>query len=581
MLADPMGQRLEHLESIVKGLIAQKESPLGTASDQAMSGTISQYPRVIGLAQGSRTVIDSAQSVYKAADDWHDVLHEVNEIKKLWNEVQDEGEDYRYELSNVVDGTSLLFSQVQRVDEAEVIASLPPKPEIDKLLRWFFDRENFPLNIPPIIHEPTFMQECAQHWREPSRTSIMWVGLLFSILGITMLAFQFSESSEYEGISESRFDLYRLRTAQCLLMGDIAKCLPYTIETLRFNATAELNRKDDNSRGLWIMTGVIVRAAVNMGYHRDPSHTPSLSTLKAEYRRRVWLSVTNMDEVTSFLSGFPRMAPTVHADTREPHNLHDWELDEGTSALHRSRPLSETTSATYLIAKSRLFRGLGNVVDLNNSSQPVRYATVLDVDKYLQDAYINLPVQIRLDASKGDRNSFKNQSDYTSLQLMCMYHHGLISLHRNHIPRDGDDSPGNISRARCINAALALLEYQRLLQPRWYTFYQTRQMLARAAMVLLLELESRRKGLSFDTEVPSDDLLRVLDRSVAFWSEAKDTCAEACKVQEVLQKLIGELNKSPMPSTDILQPLDTNISNIPSQDINWSWWNQYFETAWP
>jgi hypothetical protein len=71
--------------------------------------------------------------------------------------------------------------------------------------------------------------------------------LLFSILGITMLSYhQFDEPPEYEGISESLFQLYRQRTAQCLIIGDIAKCLPYTLETLRLNASAELNRKDDN-----------------------------------------------------------------------------------------------------------------------------------------------------------------------------------------------------------------------------------------------------------------------------------------------------------------------------------------------
>ena len=138
-----------------------------------------------------------------------------------------------------------------------------------------------------------------------------------------MLAFhQYGETPEYEGISESLFQLYRIRTAQCLLSGDIAKFLPYTVETLRFNATAELNRKDDNRRGLGIMTGVIVRAAINMGYHRDPSQSPA-TCLQAEYRRRIWLSVISMDDMTFFIGGFPRMMPALHSDTMEPRNLHD------------------------------------------------------------------------------------------------------------------------------------------------------------------------------------------------------------------------------------------------------------------
>ena len=151
---------------------------------------------------------------------------------------------------------------------------------------------------------------------------------------------QFGEPPDYEGISESLFQLYRLRTAQCLIIGDIGKCLPYTLETLRFNATAELNRKDDSSRGLWIMTGVIVRAAINMGYHRDPSQSSSISILQAEYRRRVWLSVIGVDDMASFIVGFPRMMPEIYSDTMEPHNLHDWEFSDDTTVLPPSTPLT-------------------------------------------------------------------------------------------------------------------------------------------------------------------------------------------------------------------------------------------------
>ncbi|KAL2814133.1 hypothetical protein BJX63DRAFT_420924 [Aspergillus granulosus] len=454
--ADPMRQRIEHLEKIVKGLIAQRESPLEAAPNQESSEPRFESVGRLNSGRAGLKVSDGAQS--------------VNELKRFWNEAQEESEDEQYRLSDTVDGTSLLFSQLQLADIAEILSSLPPKPGIDKLLQL-----------------PTFLREYAEHWEDPSQSSIIWIGLLFSILGITILAFQFGEPPHYQGLSESRFDLYRLRTAQYLLRGDIAKCLPYTVETL-------------------------LRVAINMGYHRHPTHTPSLSILKAEYRRRVWSSVTNMDEVASFITGFPRMIPTINADTKEPCNLHDWELTESTTILPQSMPLSETTPAAYLIVKSRLFRGLGNVVDLNSRPQSGSYTSVLDVDKYLQEAYLNLPLQMRVDPTKADRSWFTKPSDYSSLQLMFMYYHGIITLHRPQIPRNGSDPPGNISRSRCTHAALALLEYQHLLLPQWYRFSQTRQISrSRAAMVLLLELESS----------PPDVLMDALDWSIAFWNESK------------------------------------------------------------
>lgn len=118
---------------------------------------------------------------------------------------------------------------------------------------------------PAILHGPTLIRELNDHWEDPSRANFIWLGLLFAVLGITMLAYhQHGEPLEYEGLSDSLFRLYRTRTAQCLLRGDISRCLPYTVETLRLNALAELNRKDDSRRALYITTGVIVRAAINM-----------------------------------------------------------------------------------------------------------------------------------------------------------------------------------------------------------------------------------------------------------------------------------------------------------------------------
>ena len=233
-----------------------------------------------------------------------------------------------------------------------------------------------------------------------------------------MLAFyQHGEPSEYQGLSESLFQLYRMRTAQCLLSGDISKCLPYTVETLRFNATAELNRKDDNRRGLWIMTGVLVRTAVNMGYHLEPSNSQGISMLQAEYRRRTWLSVISMDDMASFLGGFPRMGSAIHSDTKEPRNLHDWELSEQTINAPSSRPLSEPTPVTYLIVKGRLFRALGRVAEINNAPGLVSYETVLEVDNAVQDAY-RIPAHMRAAPMVDDENKPLSASHFSNMGLV-------------------------------------------------------------------------------------------------------------------------------------------------------------------
>jgi len=79
--------------------------------------------------------------------------------------------------SNTVDGSSLLFGRVKEAEITEILETLPPKPEVDKLICQFFDRETFPITVarklrqtvsrtshkltksPAILHEPTFMHE--------------------------------------------------------------------------------------------------------------------------------------------------------------------------------------------------------------------------------------------------------------------------------------------------------------------------------------------------------------------------------------------------------------------------------------
>lgn len=355
-----------------------------------------------------------------------------------------------------------------------------------------------------------------------------------------MLAYhQHGEPPEYEGISESLFQLYRMRTSQCLLSGDISKCLPYTVEALRFNATAELNRKDDNRRGLWIMTGVLIRTAINMGYHLDPSKSPGISALQAEYRRRTWLSVVSMDDMTSFLGGFPRMGSTIYSDTKEPLNIHDWELSKKTAIPPPSRPLTEPTPVTYLIVKGRLFSALGRVADVNSAPGPVSYETVLEIDSAVQHAYESIPPHMKVASMIQDNNRPTRASDYSNMGLLCMYHKGTCMLHRKYLSMRRVEGQFKLSLDRCISSALALLDFQLSLQPSFYRISQTRQMLTLAAMILFLELELRRQTPDAEASPDSGFLLQALEQSCSRWAEAAGVCDDARRVHRFLEDMLS------------------------------------------
>ncbi|KAL6233532.1 hypothetical protein BDW75DRAFT_214854 [Aspergillus navahoensis] len=581
-----MRDRVDHLEDMVKRLISNGQSVASTVTP--LSDDSSRLTGVVGLGSTrvGNTLMDGKHSVYKPTDDWRDVLREINELKVACGEPPDEAVE-SHTLSNSVDGTSLLFGHIQRVDISEILSSLPPRNEISKLICWFFDRKNFPISVPPIIHESTFIREYNAHLNNPSQSSIIWIGLLFSVLGITMLAAEFGEPG-YQRDAEQRFHLYRLRTSQCLLLGDIAKCLPYTVETLRLNATAELNRKDDNSRGLWIMTGVIIRAAVNMGYHRDPEHTAAFSIVEGEFRRRVWLSVKSMDEVASFLSGFPRMTPAINSDTKEPLNVYEWELQEEIIQLPPSRPLSEPTSTTYMIVKGRIFHALGGIIDFINGPCPDNYTKVVEIDQVLNNVWSNAPMHMKVDANDPKYSSPRTQADYSKLQLACMYHHGICTLHRRFVRKHATYQAGKTSRSRCLTSSLALIEYQRLLQPSWYSFSRTRQMLAPAAMSILLELAMRRRSPDKSVEVETSTLIQALTSSVSLWEGASSSCDEASKLYKILNNMLrryqaagekGDLQPQIFRISSSIESSGNGYGMSDDCGIDWAWWDDLIESS--
>ncbi|PYI36253.1 hypothetical protein BP00DRAFT_386715 [Aspergillus indologenus CBS 114.80] len=556
--ADPMRQRIDQLENMVKRLIAHQpqipQEPASLTPESPKPGNLIASDTQ-DVASAGKIVLDGAHSVYQGGDDWYDVLEEVNELKNTWNQAQDDRLEHRIPppQSQLADGSSLLFGQVKPIDRIEILATLPPKPEINHLVAIFFDRPNFPIAVPPIIHEPTFMREYHEHCKNPSQANFIWLGLLFSILGIVMLAYhQHGEPPEYEGLSESLFQLYRIRTAQCLLSGDIAKCLPYTVETLRFNATAELNRKDDNRRGLWIMTGVLVRTAINMGYHRDPAHSsPPIPPLQAEYRRRIWLAVISMDNMTSFGAGLPRMLSAIYSDTREPRNLHDWELPTNAAMdLPPTRPLTEPTPVTYLIVKGRLCHALGRVADLTCNPTPSSYADVLATDRILSEAYDSFPPHMQppapaVAAAAPPQPQEQLRLSYAQIGPWSIYHRAMCTLHRRFLAPAKTNPQYRLSRDRCLASARALLAAQRDLSEQWYRFAHTRQTLAFAAMVVFLELELIRKFLGSEDAVEQPDLLQDLETSVALWEVNRNSCDEAGRQWQVLAGMLASVRNCP------------------------------------
>jgi hypothetical protein len=149
----------------------------------------------------------------------------------------------------------------------------------------------------------------------------------------------------------------------------------------------------------WVIIGLCLseRSQCPIDYgHRDPSHYTNISLIDGEMRRRVWCSVVQIDAISSLLVGLPSMIRSVDHDTAEPRNVDDWELTKDMTHLPPSRPLSHETPIAYLIAKSRILRIVGDILDFLSSLRPDSYEVVLDLEKELSQAHLQVPPHLRL-----------------------------------------------------------------------------------------------------------------------------------------------------------------------------------------
>lgn len=224
--------------------------------------------------------VDQGKSMYVGQEHWHTLLADVAEVKNFYaSHKKDLENSYRRVMSSkpvTARNSPIFLLSAPTASEVELRAELPAKTAITTLVSRYFNSLDTAASI---IHGPTFQQQLRAHWQDPSKSSIMWIGLLYSMLCLAMLSYHKVGDEPLEW-RERSLDLaaeYRLRTVQCLVEADYTKPVEYTVETMILYLFGEYSSRWDADLGLWLITSIIVRIAFRMGYHRDAEWFPSIS----------------------------------------------------------------------------------------------------------------------------------------------------------------------------------------------------------------------------------------------------------------------------------------------------------------
>ncbi|KAH8692102.1 fungal-specific transcription factor domain-containing protein [Talaromyces proteolyticus] len=519
-----VGERLQRVENLVSELLeggiinesSKKESnePLGDNSALVFTKTTpNDEEATIQNETIQRGHLDSTH--------WLSILDDIKEVRQHLSQSEiytpEENDiDNEQELDLVLGPTEL--SRIQ-----DIIHSLPPRPICDKLLSQYF---NSTFNL-PIVHTVKFQNEYEKFWQDPTTAPPLWIGLLFSILGVAAAVLQAMGQGSKTGTHTTlSVKTFRTRTAECLVMGNYKNSSSYTLETLVLHLLGKYVGKPDSSFDSWFLMGNIIRLALRFGYHRDPKTQPNISPFDGEMRRRCWHAILQLDILLSFQMGMPSMIPEEFCDTEPPRNLNDSELSPNLETLPPPRPLSDWTPILYTIVKSKIMGMFRKIIAHTQSSMSFpSYPTTIELDGKLRETYAAIPDDFKM---KPINQSFTISSGLiiSRCTIELLFLKSIMVLHRRYLKTERLDPQWEFSRRACINAALEILTRQadlheatqldgRLYEDRWMVSSLTSHDFLLASMVVCLELSVlMRSSPAHSLHLPSSSLLSMNDSSI-------------------------------------------------------------------
>ncbi|KAI0010990.1 hypothetical protein F4779DRAFT_616058 [Xylariaceae sp. FL0662B] len=527
---------------------------------------------------------DKGKSMYIGGEHWHTLLADISEVKNFYaSHKKDLESSYQRVMSSkpaTARNSPIFLLSAPPASEVELRAELPPKTAITTLVSRYFNSMDTAASI---VHGPSFQQQLRNHWQDPSKSSLMWIGLVYSMLCLAMLSYNKvgDEPTEWKGRSLELAAEYRLRTVQCLVVADYTKPVEYTVETMLLYLFGEYSSRWDADLSLWLITSIITRLAFRMGYHRDAAWFPSITPFQGEMRRRSWALVRMADIMFSYQVSLPTMIYEHDTDTKPPHNLFDEEFGPASKALPPGRPRTEPSPIAYMIAKSTLCVEFGNILQaVSRVGKQVTYDEILAHDRKLREIMDEFPPHLKLQPLEGSHDPVtlilaRFNLDILYQKVMCM-------LHKKHMIRARQNPRYAYSRRSAIEASLQTLAHLRTIhrecQPngrlrtmKWFVSSTSRDSLL-PTMLVILDLHhdynaarsiQRQDSQTayFWTPQQRQGMIDCLENVRDIWTSLSQESVETYKAANILDIMLSKI-KNPEPATS-----STEMSPVQNENL--------------
>jgi hypothetical protein len=318
---------------------------------------------------------------------------------------------------------------------------LPPKDISDVLVEGYLRTSE---TIYRILHVPTFREAYESLWvadTKPNMAFLVQVKLVLAIGAVTYdESFSLRSSAlrwVYEAqtwLSEPNFKsslgIQSLQTSLLLLVAQ---------ETM-----------DINGDSVWSAVGALLRRAIYMGLHKDPSYLPNMTVFAAEMRRRVWNTIIELVLQSSLNSGGPPLISLPDFDIQPPANFDDEQLLSGNPSPQPADVFTQTSVAIAL--RKTLPIRLAIAKHLNDLCSHGTYEETLRLDSELRTSHKTLYQSLQNCHS----SSTRSVSHFERRVLDFIMHRYLCALHMPFFSPSLRDTSCAFSRKMVVETSLKI-----------------------------------------------------------------------------------------------------------------------------
>ncbi|KAH8900473.1 hypothetical protein GQ53DRAFT_128511, partial [Thozetella sp. PMI_491] len=206
---------------------------------------------------------------------------------------------------------------------------------------------------------------------------------------------------------------------------------------------------------VWASAGLLLRTAISLGLHRDPSQLLKRSTFMAEMCRRLWNTILEIALQASLSSGGPPLISLDDFDTDPPGNFDDDQI-LAEDPVPKDENCFTQMSTAIALRKTFPFR-LAVTRFLNELQSRGTYEEALGLDSELKIAYKTLCRTLH--AYNSSPGLSPSQFEIRMVELII--HRYILSLHIPFYGKALKETVYAFSRKAAIDSALKI----------WYTLF--------------------------------------------------------------------------------------------------------------